>query len=547
MRWSLPAVVFASLAACGVANADVKLPTIFSDHMLLQHDRSVPIWGWATAGEAVSVQVGAQTSSATAGADGKWSVKLDALPVSDAPMKLVVSGRNRIEINDVLVGDVWLCSGQSNMGFPLDGAITGPAAVKTAADERLRLFVVEANPRFDPQDDCKGKWTLCTPAAAGRFSAVGYFFGRDLREDLKIPIGLICSAFGGTSSQAWTSRAGLEGRPALREMMAQFAQDEPMLRQKTETYEQQTVPQWEKEMEIWRRDVNPGYQQQLQQWNAAVKQAQATGQPAPPKPQPATPRPNAPAVPNRLTPTTLYNGMIVPILPYAIRGFAWYQGEHNTFNPGLYRELLPAMIADWRQHWGEGDLPFVYVQIADNAPRDKGGLNLGKWALVRETEAKLNVPVTAMAVSLDVGDPSDVHARNKQPVGQRLALAARHAAYGESLVYSGPVFDRMEPWQDGMRITFRFADAGLTAGIAPTDSPFAKPAQAPLVGFEVAGEDRVFHPADATIDGSGLVVRCAQVAKPLAVRYGWGDAPSVNLYNHEGLPAVPFRTDDWEK
>lgn len=547
-RTTIRAAASVAIAAlCATAQADVRLPAIFGDHMVLQRDAAVPVWGWADPGETVTIKADSATATATTDANGKWSAKLNALATRAEPITLHIAGKNTIELTDVLVGDVWLCAGQSNMGWSL-GAIQNSAdVVPKAKDDQLRLFMVENPLSFEPKDDCKGKWVLCTPGTASNFSAVGYFLGRDLREHLKIPIGLIGTNVGGSSSQAWTSRKALNARPALAKMMAAFKRDEAALREKLDTYYAKTIPQWQEADKAWRRDVNPAYQTQLQQWNAAVKQAKANGQTEPPKPQPRTPRPSLAAPPNRQTPTMCYNGLLAPLIPFAITGVAWYQGEHNTFDPKLYADLFPAMIEDWRSRWGQGDFPFVYVQIADNAPQNKGGLNFGKWAPVREVQLNLDLPKTAMAVSVDVGDPNDVHARNKQPVGQRVALAVRHIAYGEELAWSGPIFDRMELTSGGAVLHFKHTGSGLMTGKAPTVSPFATLSDEPVIGFEIAGADRKFVSAKVTIDGQTVIVNSPQVSEPVAVRYGWSDAPQVNLYNREGLPASPFRTDSWDK
>lgn len=538
-------------AACALmvapAIADVRLPGIFSDHMVLQRDAAVPVWGWADAGEAITIKAGTAIATATADPNGKWVAKLNSLPASSEPITITVSGKNTIELKDVLVGDVWVCGGQSNMGWSLSAVQNANDVVPKADDLQLRFYIMEARMAFDPVDDCKGRWTICTPATAQLFPAIGYFLGRDLREHLKVPVGLVAVSMGGSSSQAWTSREALDANPALKPMMDAFRRDEAALREKTSVYETQTVPQWREADKVWRRDVLPEYQKQLKAWDQAVVQAKAAGVPAPAKPLANPPRPQLPAPPNRMTPTLLYNGMIAPLAPFAVKGVAWCQGEHNTFDPKLYAVLLPTMISDWRQRWSQPNLPFVYVQVAHNAPKENGGLNFGKWPLVREVQMKLADPNTAMVVAVDVGDPKDVHYRNKQPVGQRMALAARHVAYGESLAWSGPIFDRVEFASGQAVIRFRFADRGLVAGKPPTDSPFATAAAVPLTGFEIAGADQRFVPADATIQGSTVIVKSSQVPSPVAVRYGWSDAPLVNLYNSEGLPASPFRTDDREK
>jgi len=538
-----------SIAFTAVACADVKMPAIFGDHMVLQRDRALPIWGWASPGESITVTAGAATASTATGPDGKWSVKLNSLPLSSDPIIVTVAGTNTVTISDVLVGDVWICAGQSNMGFPLNGVDDAAAVLKDATDDQLRLFTVTPALSFDVKDDCEGHWERCTPNNAGVFSAVGYFFGRGLRSHLKIPVGLVHSSLGGSSAQAWTSHGGLEKHPELHDMLAAFDRDQPKLRAMNQTYDTVTVPKWKEDDQAWRRDVMPAYQIELKKWSAAVAAAQAAGQPLPPKPLPSATHPALPAAPNRMAPTLLYNAMAAPLIPFAIKGVAWYQGENNTANPKLYRAEFPAMIQDWRNLWGQGDFPFLFVQIANNRNAPPIQTNPGKWAATREAQLMaLSEPNTAMVVTTDVGDPDNVHYHNKLPVGERLALGARHLAYGENIAYSGPLFDRMAVTASGIRITFTQAGSGLMVGIPP-HGPTAGPAppQTPLKDFEIAGADHHFVPADARIDGDAVVVSSTQVPDPVAVRYGWADNPQGNLYNRDGLPASPFRTDDWDK
>jgi sialate O-acetylesterase len=547
MRKFVRSIVCGFALAATPALADVRLPAIFGDHMVLQRDRALPVWGWADAGEAVTIRAGAAIASATAGADGSWSAKLNSLAATAEPITVTVSGKNTIELKDVLVGDVWLCAGQSNMGWSVGGVLNAAEVLPKAKDDQLRLFMIDGQLTFDVQVNCRGRWVLCNPTTVSGFSAIGYFMGRDLREHLKVPTGLIESSMGGTASQAWTSREALDANPTLKGLMDVFRRDESQLREKTRVYETLTVPQWKEADQAWRRDVNPDYQKQLTLWNVAAKQAKTAGQPEPAKPQPSQPRPTLAPPPNRLTPTVLYNGMIAPIVPFAIKGVAWCQGEHNTFDPEPYPELLTTMIRDWRSRWHQGDVPFVYVQNADNPPKENGGVGQGNWARVREAQRKLAEPNTAMVVAVDVGDPTDIHYRNKQPIGQRMALAARHLAYAEDLAWAGPAFDHADFANGQATLHFKHAESGLMTGRPPIDSPFATPAEAPLRGFEIAGASKEFVPAEASIAGQTVVVKNLQVNDPVAVRYGWSDAPSVNLYNRAGLPASPFSTDHSQK
>ena len=549
MRWLTASIIFLLLAGGTIVRADVRMPALFGDHMVLQRNMAVPVWGWADAGEKVTVTIGATSATATTGADGKWSLKLDVLKVDDQPTTLVITGKNTLQIKDVLVGDVWVCAGQSNMGYTLNGVTNAAEAMKNAKDDDLRLFIVTPKLSFEKQSDCDGRWTRCTPASAGNFTAVGYYLGRDLRKELKLPIGLIMTSLGGTSGQAWMTREGMEACPALHPMLAAFDRDRAKLQALTDKYDMQTVPQWKKEDAAWRRDVMPAYQQAVKDWTSAASAARAAGQPVPPKPQPGSPKPSLAAPPNRMTPLVLNNAMLAPLLPFAIKGVAWYQGEHNTFDPKLYAELFPALIADWRRQWGQGDFPFIYVQISDFGSAATF-INVGKWAMLRESQLlSLRTPNTGMVVSVDVGDPTDVHYKNKQPVGERLALVARHLAYGHDVVFSGPLYDRMEKAPGVIVVRFKYAERGLMIGMPSPEHAAAQPAPAgtALVGFEIAGPDKKFVPADAKIEGSTLVVSHPGITDPVAVRYGWADNPKVNLYNQDGLPASPFRTDNWEK
>jgi sialate O-acetylesterase len=520
----------------GSAQADVKLPAIFGDHMVLQRDLPVAVWGWADPGEAVTVRAGSSAAKVVAGANGKWMVKVGPLSASDQPIEMTVSGKNAVRFTDVLVGDVWICAGQSNMGFPLNGASNAATELPQAKHPRIHLFNVDTKMSFEPLADCTGKWAPCTPGTAQNFSAVGYFFGRDLHQVLKVPIGLVETSLGGTSAQAWTSLPGLRADPATRPLADEFEKTKPDLVARMEKYEKETVPRWQQEHELWRKEVNPSYQDALRRWNEAVRQAKADGKPEPQRPLPSRPHPPLAPLPNRHAPTLLSNGMLAPLVPLGIKGVIWYQGEANTDNPLAYRTIFPAMIRDWRRRWGQGDFPFLFVQLPNSGARvDHPGDS--PWAGVREAQSlALSLPATGQAVTIDVGDV-DVHPHNKVDVGRRLALVARQVVYGEKLVCSGPTFQQMQIEGGKARLTFTNASGGLSAGAAHASDK--------LSGFAVAGADRNFVWAQARIDGESVVVWSDRVPQPVAVRYGWADNPEVNLYNREGLPAAPFRTDDW--
>ena len=500
----------ASLGWPGASPADVKPHVLFADGAVLQRGMPVPVWGTADDGEKVTVKFQGQEVSTTA-KDGKWSVKLAELKASGEPSTLTIEGKNRVDVVDVLVGEVWVCSGQSNMEWTLGRAAEAEAATAKATDPLLRLYTVPKAVSDEPLDTIKRNespgqraWLAADPESAAKFSAVGYFFGRDLRKALGVPVGLIHSSWGGTTAESWTSKPTLEADPALKGLLEDY-------RMALERYPQA--------IEKFRAD-------QAAHTKRAAK-AKAEGKPTP------TP-PRAPVGRNSPHATGLYNAMIAPLQPYAIRGAIWYQGEGNASRAYQYRTLLPAMIKDWRAAWGQGDFPFLLVQLA---PYQKIVDQPGEsaWAELRDAQwlATKVLPKVGMAVITDVGDENDVHPRRKEPVGERLALAARSIAYGEPIVGSGPEYSGMEV--QGDRVILRFKNVG--GGLEAKDGP--------LKGFAVAGEDRKFVNAEAKVDGETVVVHADQVPHPVAVRYGWANYPVVNLWNKDGLPATPFRTDDF--
>ena len=497
--------VLATACLTSTSWADVKLPSIFGDHMVLQQNSKLLVWGSADPGETVTVSTAGQKAAATAGPDGKWMVQLEAIQATDQPIELTVAGKNTLTLKDVLVGDVWVCSGQSNMERPLSYAHNAAAEMPQANDPQIRLFKVAPKVAFEPQPTCTGKWELCTPESAKGFSAVGYFFGKEIHQTTKAPVGLIGSYWGGTQAQAWTSLDGLRDHETLKGFVTSF-----------------------------------------EKYNAArLKNEKVEGKPLPAKPE-LTQRPPQnlhEAIQGRQYASTLNNGMIAPLIPYAIKGAIWYQGEANAGNFIQYRTLFPALITDWRKKWGQGDFPFLFVQLPNWAPGGDGG-----WPGLREAQLMaLSLPRTGMAVTIDIGEADNLHPRNKMEVGRRLALAAQHVAYGQDLVDSGPIYKSMKVEGDKMRLSFNHVGGGLTIGAASSAQPgvpTASPASS-LKGFTIAGADKQFLPAQAKIEGDSVVVWSEQVQQPVAVRYGWEGNPSVNLYNKERLPASPFRTDQW--
>jgi sialate O-acetylesterase len=466
--------------------------------MVLQQGVPVRIWGSADAGESVRIDFQGQSASTKASENGKWTVWLKPLATA-GPLEMTVTASNTITIKDILVGEVWLGSGQSNMEFQLERAINHDEALAHAAYPLIHLFHVRRAVADQPLDDVAGDWQVCSAESVKLFSAVEYFFGRHLYESLHVPMGLIESDWGGTPAQSWTSHAALEADPVLR-----FILDG-----------------WEKTLADYPA-AKEKYDQQLEPWNQAVAAAKAEGK-TPPN------RPGAPLGPgNQNTPAGLYNGMIAPLTPYAIRGVIWYQGESNAndqTNAYRYRRLFADMIEDWRNRWGEGDFPFLFVQLANYKTNPY-------WTVLRESQTEtLRLSNTGMAVIIDVGESHDIHPKNKQDVGYRLALAALHIAYGQPGEYSGPLFRQATAEGAAMRVWFTHAE-GLQARGGGA-----------ITGFTIAGADHNFVPAEVQVDGDTVVVSSAQVSNPVAVRYAWADDPVCNLVNRAGLPAGPFRSD----
>jgi len=502
---------YVSLVLCGPALADVKMPAIFSDNMVLQQDREIPVWGWAEPGETVAVSLGSNQVSVTADPDGKWKALLKPIQAG-GPIEMMIQGKNSITLHNILVGEVWVGSGQSNMQMSVKNCFNAEEEAARSDMPQIRLFDLGLSATSTEQADCKGKWKICTPETAMEFSAVLFFFGRELHRNLNVPVGLICSSWGGTCCEAW-SASEVFSDPALRHIPDRWIQPQKQ------------------------------YEEKLAEWQKSCETARAENKPEPAKPK--EPWRNQPQ--NR--PSHLYNAMIAPLIPYAIRGVTWYQGESNAANGYEYSILFPAMIQNWRKNWGQGDFPFLFVQLAsfiDHKPGDasivpqKGEPREDHWAELREAQAQtLRLANTGMAVTIDIGEANDIHPRNKQDVGKRLALWALAKTYGKDMIYSGPLYKAMQAEGDAIRLFFDHVNGGLV----PKDANTAKADT--LEGFAIAGEDRKFVWAQAKIDGDTVVVWSPDVKNPVAVRYGWSIFPVCNLFNQKGLPASPFRTDDW--
>jgi sialate O-acetylesterase len=501
------------LALCAIAalsatssQADIRLPAIIGDNMVLQAGDRVQFWGWADPNEEIEVAASWRDFKWAIQADetGKWQFRMGA-PAVGGPYEITLKGKNTVAIKNILAGQVWVCSGQSNMQWAVRQAAHAEQEVAAATYPKMRLFSVERKVAESPQDDCKGKWVECSPETVGDFSAVGYFFGRELHKELDQPIGLIHTSWGGTPAEAWTSMPMLEENPNFEPILARY-------QKAVADYPQALIK----------------HKEAVARWEEAVAKAKAEGKPAPGN------RPGAPFGPGHPhTPAGLYNAMIAPLMPYMVGGAIWYQGESNAGRAYQYRELFPTMIKSWWNTWGQGDFPFLFVQLA-NFMEVKDTPGESAWAELREAQTMtLDMPNTGMAVIIDIGEAKDIHPKNKQDVGKRLALWALANTYGKKVVYSGPLYESME--KKGDKILLHFAHCG---GLVARDGE-------PLKGFAIAGEDHKFVWADAKIEGDTVVVGSSEVANPIAVRYAWADNPVCNLCNKAGLPASPFRTDTW--
>ncbi|HOM99068.1 MAG TPA: sialate O-acetylesterase [Acidobacteriota bacterium] len=649
--------------------AEVRLPALFTHHMVLQRDIPITIWGWAAPGEAIRVHFREQSGITTADEEGRWLLRLESESYG-GPDTLVVEGENRISLEDVMVGEVWICSGQSNMEWKVHSVKNAEAEIAAAQYPALRMFTVTKKVADEPQQDCSGEWQICSPETVGGFSAVGYFFGRELYRNLGVPVGLIHTSWGGTPAESWTRWETLEADEDLRPILERYqealraypeakARYDAAVRKLQEESTRLPVYQkdsgnlgkergwadpqfddgswptmelpkyWETEQNmnldgaVWFRqtvDIPPDWAgQELQLELGAIddfdttyfqgREVGGTGEETPNfwthprkytipgelvKPGPAViavrvfdhygnggfagspaemllypiasgkssavklagvwryqieqaldpnavtgpdsrglpPEPMGPGHP--YSPSGLYNAMLYPLAPFSLRGAVWYQGESNAGRAHQYVKLLASMIHDWRELWGLGDFPFGIVQLA-NYMAVKEEPQESAWAELREAQALVGriLPRVGLAVAIDIGEADDIHPRNKQDVGLRLGLWALNRVYGRDVPFSGPVYRSMDVRGSAVRIHFDHTDGGLTARGGD------------LRGFAIAGRDRVFHWADARIEGDTVIVSSPEVPEPVAVRYAWADNPVCNLYNNAGLPAVPFRTDFW--
>ncbi|HEY3444354.1 MAG TPA: sialate O-acetylesterase [Paludibaculum sp.] len=493
---SIRAIALISMALCAL-RAEVTLPSLFTDHMVIQRDMPVHVWGRGEPGERVTVRFGAAERAAVASERGAWSVYLPPV-AAGGPFELVVRAANTVTLRDVLVGDVWVGSGQSNMEMAVASVKDAAAEIAGADQPRIRLFTVKRRASQYPRSETEAEgWAVSTPTTTEGFSAVLYFFARQIQASQNVPIGLIHSSWGGTPLEAWMSMRSLTSDASLMPALALWSQ---------------TMDEFEDWQWRWGG--------RLKQWEREVEEAKKAGKPAPGRPWSNNQE-------NSWMPGGLYNGMIAPLTPFPIRGVLWYQGESNASRERapLYAHMFETMIRDWRAAWGVGEFPFLFVQLANFKAGESS-----RWPELREAQLQtLSVAKTGMAVAIDIGDAQDIHPKNKQEVGRRLALAARALGYGEQIEYSGPLYRTSAVEGGSLRVWFDHAARLEAAGGA-------------VRGFEIAGADGKFVAAEARIDGGTVVVSAASVDAPRQVRYGWLDNPECTLRNGEGLPASPFRS-----
>lgn len=648
----------------GVARSDVRLPGVFADHMVIQRDAKVPIWGWAEPGEKVEVSFANQHQTAVTDGTGKWQTALDPMPASATPQVMTVAGHNKLSVADILVGDVWVCSGQSNMNLPLNGTSSAKSDVPAAELPLMRLLRVGLNPSDTEQDDIRGQWKLCSPNTARSFSAAAFYFGRHLQHELKVPIGLIQSTWGGTTAEAWCASESLRDSEILAPILSRYQEAlkvlEPNLVKYRRDYAAWTtkgypadpgntglaegwasadhddsawtitnvpvtwsdVPKIDVVGMVWFRktidvpaamagrdlllslgaithcDMTYFNGQQVGStwvevpdaglvdrkykvpgslvragkntiairafnliWTGAVS-GPAPGMFLAPldqadrrshlpiagqwkckvehkleainNPPPAPKRPLGPNTP--AAPSNLFNGMIKPIVPFAIKGTIWYQGESNGGRGYQYRTLLPALIQGWRARWNQGDFPFLIVQLPNYSNPSTEPVTNEPWPAVREAQLLTvrSLPATGLVITIDIGE-RQIHPVNKKDVGHRLALSALETAYHLKGPGTGPLYLASRIEGESVVVMFDHIGSGLTI----------RKGMDSLVGFAVAGPDRKFVAADAKIVGDTVVVRADAVKNPVSVRYLWANNPTASLFNQDGLPASPFRTDDW--
>ncbi|MEO6002623.1 MAG: sialate O-acetylesterase [Opitutus sp.] len=501
----LPWLKSSLLLAPLLAHAGITLGPGFKDHAVVQRGKPLPVWGQATPGEKLVVTFRGQTLNTTVDANGRWIVYFEPFDASAEPAELTIAGTETVVVHDVLVGEVWLASGQSNMEWPVSSLQDDEKQIAQTDLPNLRHLRIEHTVAGAPAESVStSSWESASPQTVGGFTAIGYFFARELQRKLGVPVGIIHSSWGGTAIEAW---------------MSENARMSTALGTAIEA-------RWKEAMDNWPPERVAQYAVEMASWQKGEEEAKATQTKNPL----AWPQPPA-SLDSPARPGGLFNGMIAPLQPTAIRGVLWYQGESNVGRAGEYAELLTAMIHSWRENWGDDSLPFYVVQLPNFANGNPGGR---EWARLREAQAKiLELPAAAVVVAIDLGDPENLHPPTKMELGRRLALAAKSQLYAIPGDYSGPVFESAMREGSTMRVRFTHADSGLVSHHRPVQS------------LEIAGADHVFHVGVGKIDRNTLVVSSPEVNEPVAVRYAWSNAPAANLYDGSGLPAMPFRSDDW--
>jgi len=505
MKHTITTIVFCLLLSIGFSQ--VKPASLFSDNMVLQRETNVPVWGTAPTGEYVTVEFEGQKLTTTA-KDGKWKVNLKPLKAG-GPFTMTIKGKNTVTINNILVGEVWLCSGQSNMERALIYDTVAKDAIANSTNEQLRLITIPHNARDTPQSEVTCKWVSSSPTTTKLFSATAYWFGSKLQKELGVPIGIINSSYGGTPIEAWVSENTLSNLPIPKD-----------------NYSDPTLAK--ADYKIKKDKAQPI----LDKFNADKEAAKQQHLPAPPTP--------TGIIGSYRGPNVLYNGMISPLIPYAIKGMVWYQGENNSYvgRANTYYQLLPALIKEWRSDWGQGNIPFFIVQLCPNRKKTTDLTLPSGIATVSDAQrSALSEPNTALLVTTDLVEPDgDVHYKRKEPLGARLVLAAKAMAYNQKVEYSGPLYKSVEFKGNKGILSFTHIGGGLVAK------------DTALTGFTIAGEDKKFYVGNAVIEGDKVIVTNPNVPNPKSVRYGWADHPwpDLNFWNKAGLPAAVFRTDNWE-
>ena len=515
-------LLFLALAA-GSALPAVELAPLFGDNAVLQRGKEVPVWGKGKPGEKVAVRFADQEKSTTADADGRWSIKLDSLVAAKSGREMTVVGDNTIVLKDILVGEVWICSGQSNMEMSVGKTLDAQNEIAASNQPTIRHVKVPNTNSATPVTSLKLSWVAASPKTVGDFSAAGFYFAREVAKTLDVPVGLIGANWGGTRIEPWTSPAGFHLIPELKSIADQ-------------------VDSWDATTEIGSK-AQLEFLTKLKAWMPEAEAA-ATARKTVPV-MPAAPVPGA----DQQQPTKLWNGMINPLVPYAIRGALWYQGEANGSEGSIYTQKMQALVGCWRQAFGQGDFPFYYVQLANWQTSDPAQPQGGDgWSRVRDAQraALTAIPNSGMAVIIDIGETADIHPKNKQDVGRRLAQWALAKDYGQKVEFSGPLFKDQAIEGATIRVRFDQVGSGLMVGAKKGLAPTAEVKDGTLTWWSIAGEDKTWKRAVAKIDGDTVVVSSPDVAKPVAVRYAFAMNPEgCNLYNKAGLPASPFRTDNW--